>query len=435
MADNNKNISYDMEYDKTNYKFINKYKLNQEKLSPEEFKELIETKLISEKNITQEMAKQEASAIILGKRLVENGDYAILIITNSTTDKNSAEYFIRKDNIWIQDKEISDNVIIKDNKLFCNLQENCISENDKCNDFATTEAKINDDTLKQIYEEFDQTYGEKEDNLRDRIDALLAINIIRIRYLKRLEQSNFLKYNKQKVLLGETIIDDIETTDFIVSPYDKLRNIILGQTDFVKKQNDIQKFVLLFTREPFLSDDQYWLYCVKTNIKLLPIFISNLANAFISGKDYLLELDNIATKQGTISDDGDAYVDKYSGYFIKKIAFDTEEGFTEEGFKLKTREKLEADLGDAVLDQINNPKIKGTIENQETIKITNIINAISGPSGMNIDLTNEKDFIIRNVLLIYNKTTITKKQYDLLIQKQQKKAKKYYHIKKQLTHL
>ena len=76
-----------MDYDKTNYKFINKYKSDQEKLSPEEFKELIETKLISEKNITQEMAKQEASAIILGKRLVENGDYAILKLSSGETRK------------------------------------------------------------------------------------------------------------------------------------------------------------------------------------------------------------------------------------------------------------------------------------------------------------------------------------------------------------
>ena len=82
-------------------------------------------------------------------------------------------------------------------------------------------------------------------------------------------------------------------------------------------------------------EDQYWLYCLKTGIKLLPTFLSHLANIYVSGGDYLFEQDLICTDQGTLSDDREAWVDKYSGYFIKRIDFDTEEGFTEEGFKLK----------------------------------------------------------------------------------------------------
>ena len=39
--------------------------------------------------------------------------------------------------------------------------------------------------------------------------------------------------------------------------------------------------------------------------------------------------------------------------FIKKT-------LTEEGFKLKTREKLEQDLGDAVLEELNRPDILRT---------------------------------------------------------------------------
>ena len=117
--------------------------------------------------------------------------------------------------------------------------------------------------LKAIYKEFDDTYGDKEDDLRGRIDLLLGLNILRIRYLKQLEQAEFLKYNKEKVLLGDSLADDETDIDLIVSPYEKLRDIILGQTDFIKKQYDIQKFVLLFTREPYASEEQYWLYCTK----------------------------------------------------------------------------------------------------------------------------------------------------------------------------
>ena len=424
-ADNDKPIYYDLQFDKTNYSLLKKYKSQQDSMSPEEFTEFLQKKLMSEDKLTNQDAKLEIKALLAGKRLVETGDYAILLQTSpDPTSELSTQYFVRQDNKWIEDTEMPSDVVIKDNKLFCNLQEQCISEKQNtCNSLSSTEAQINEDTLKAIYKEFDETYGEKEDNLRERIDLLLGLSIIRIRYLKRLDKSDFFKYNKYKVLLGDSIADDETGVDLIVSPHEKLRNIILGQTDFIKKQYDIQKFVLLFTREPYESEDKYWLYCSKTNVKLMPSFISDLANVFISKGDYLYELDSIADKQGTLSDDGDAFVDKHSGYFIKKIAFDTEEGFTEQGFKLKTREKLEEDLGDAVLEQIDKQE-KTAVDSEETKKITNIISAITGPSGMDIDLSVEKEFIVRNVLAIYNKSVPTKRQYDAQVAKLQKEGKK-----------
>ena len=66
---------------------------------------------------------------------------------------------------------------------------------------------------------------------------------------------------------------------------------------------------------------------------MLPTFISYLANVYISNGNYIDEVNRICTIQGTISDDGDMWVDKHSGYIIKRIEFDTDEGFTEEGFK------------------------------------------------------------------------------------------------------
>ena len=46
------------------------------------------------------------------------------------------------------------------------------------------------------------------------------------------------------------------------------------------------------------------------------------------------------------------------GYIIKSIDLDTEEGFTEEGYKLKTRDILEKELADAVL--LGGPSLKKT---------------------------------------------------------------------------
>ena len=41
------------------------------------------------------------------------------------------------------------------------------------------------------------------------------------------------------------------------------------------------------------------------------------------------EYEKICAEQGTLSDDGNAWVDKYSGYVIGRIDFDTEEGYDE----------------------------------------------------------------------------------------------------------
>ena len=139
----------------------------------------------------------------------------------------------------------------------------------------------------------------------------------------------------------------------------------MGEVDFAKKQNIIN-FVLKFTREAYKTEDQYWLYCKNTNTKLLPKFINDLAQVYISKLNYKNELDLICAKQGTLSDDGDKWIDKYSGYTIKNIDLDTEEGFDQSGYKLESRDLIEEDAGNLLQssekskkeDVIVNPLIK-----------------------------------------------------------------------------
>lgn len=420
IADNKPEIYVDAEFDQTDYPFIDKYKAEQESQTPEQFKDFLQTKLLEIKDLTPDNAEREANAILLKKRAVEDGDYALLVTTDDS-DKTT-EYFVRKDNTWVKDADLVGNVEIKDNKLFCNLQEDCILDDGKCKTLKQREATIDEETLKAIYKEFDETYGDREANIRESIDKILEQSIMRIRLLRRLKTAEFYKYDKLK----QTIADLLENpTDVLESsPYENIRDLILSQGDFVKKQNYIQRFTMLFTRKPYSDEDQYWLYCIKTNVKLLPTFLSHLANVFISGGNYIYELDVVATNQGTMSDDGDAWVDKYSGYFIKKIEFDTEEGYTEEGFKLKTREKLEQDLGDAVLELSIAPKPSGEVESAESIIISNIIDAITGNSGMGIDIDSDRAFIINNVLLLQKKAAPTMKQYTARTAKLEKEGKK-----------
>ena len=323
-------------------------------------------------------------------------------------------------------------------KLFCNIQDQCISDkNNDCLDLENHKKNIDEQTLQAIYVEFESTYGEKEDDLRTRIDEQLLSNINLVQHLKKIEKTHFYKYDNLRNKIGDSIID---TEIYVSSPYEFLRDIILEHGDIVKKQYNIQRFALHFTRKAYESENQYWLYCHKTNTKLLPTFLSHLANIYVSKGDYIYELDVVCTNQGTISDDGEAWVDKHSGYFIKNIDLDSEEGFTEEGFKLKTREALEADLGDAILDkgrvksqdmlddgefdleESGKNNNKNNLETEETKKISNIISAVSGFMG--ISLNNEKNFIIKNVLNIYELSVPSEKDYNISRNKAIEKGKK-----------
>ena len=62
------------------------------------------------------------------------------------------------------------------------------------------------------------------------------------------------------------------------SPYAMVRDIILGQYDIVKKNNDIITFCEKFTREAKDDENRYWKYCIETSTKLIPLFLYTLSN-------------------------------------------------------------------------------------------------------------------------------------------------------------
>ena len=211
-------------------------------------------------------------------------------------------------------------------------------------------------------------------------------------------KNNYRQYN-----LGISL----EETDTIGSPYIKLRDVILGQADYVKRQQDIVKFVNTFTREPLEAEDQYWLYCIKTNTKLLPSFLSTIANAFVLQEDLVYTVEKICKEQGKMSDDGDSWVDQYSGYIIRKISLNTEDEYTEEGYKNITRAVLEADLGESVL-QLN--KAQKHFIDPETEKISNVISTLTNFMGINMD--SYKEFIIRNVRKLQETKMLSEAAYN-----------------------
>jgi 6-pyruvoyl-tetrahydropterin synthase len=243
-----------------------------------------------------------------------------------------------------------------------------------------------------------------------------------LKTLSQLDVEQFRKYSVQKHSLGLTS-EDYETPD---SPYSTLRDLVLSQGDFVKRQYDIIRFKTQFTYENLVSDDpsdSAWLYCNVSGVRLLPSFLYTLASAFVYDPDsYIDVLETLCKEIGTESDDGENWVDKYTGYVIRPKQFDIEEGYTQDGYKMKTREVMETQMGSAVYLAQDKPK---QYSSQEAELIARSIRALAALMG--VDTSAHEDFIIRNVLLKLKQTMPSKEDYEKEMArraaKQEKKVK------------
>jgi hypothetical protein len=413
--DNDKAIYFDKKYDKTNYGVMEESKSGYAEqvitMSPENLKHHITQDQMKKNNLSESEATYLAETLIDGIKKVIDGQYAILYKGYSENIQDESDYYIRKNNKWVLDNELSKKSGITDEaSIICDLQEKCISiptnTDDKCESMETSELSLQNKLLKNIISEFDSKYKvskeQFEKEIREKFHYFMSIMPV----ISKIETNALLKYNNQKYNLGIRIEDDSKGQ--IVSPFTELLNVILGQQDFVKKQRDIIIFANKFTRPglPGLSpngqpETEHWLYCIKTNVQLLPTFKKELAAAFVSSEYlYQIVLEKIKATNGALSDDGDWWTDKYTGWPICPGDFDTQEGY-EEGFKVTSRAVMEEDAGSKIMAATTEKTVKYITP--ETIMINNIVNALSVAMGINIET--QKEFII-NCVIETIKTTV-----------------------------
>jgi hypothetical protein len=416
--DNGTEIFFDKKYDTTHYEIGEMFKADAVLPINEQIQHYI-GKLIKNKGMDEINARRDAEAIVKGKRTVEDGEYAIL----ETTDETSAtiQYYVRKNENWLLDDTIDPETFADDMKMFCNLNEKCIAVKDKCEDQTTGANELKKHNLKLILSEFNTALNVSKDMITNKIEDELGSADARIETLRKLRLLTMYKYENKKNELANTLE---ENNRILVSPYDGLLNTIsiLRQTDIAKYYSKISEFVKAFTRAGLPENDEssYWLYCIKSNKKMLPTFINQLATTFLTGGNFVQMLDKICALQGTLSEDGDKYVDKYSGYTIRMIDMSTDEEYNEEGFKIITRAVMEDDVGDEINEALKTipqafkvPDIgKRKNATADAIPIYNVIDALSKNMGVNI--TDQKEFIVRSVLLQLSNTSViaTKKAYD-----------------------
>jgi len=424
--DNDKNIYFDKKYDKTNYGLLNNYEKEIISMTPENLKTHIMNSVKKELKLNDSDADYLSNTLLDGHKMVLDGQYAILYKNDAVPD-----YYVRKQNQWVLDSDIVKDLNTEDSSILCDLQEKCINvtnkdnDEDKCVSLEVGELSIQNKLLKDILSEFDEKYRISKDdfekNIREQFNYFVSI----IGILINIENNNLLKYNNQKYKLAENM-DDTKSIKPI-SPYLNLLNLILSQNDFIKKQSDIVRFVNSYTRPPIREnfgplnemENMHWLYCNKTNVPILPVFRFNMATCFITNPDgYKDYIDLLISKIGKLSDDGDWWEDKNSGWRISKIDFDIEEGY-EEGFKVSTRGTLEEDAGNKIFSSTTKNVKYDTFE---TKTISNIVNALSVAMGINIEI--QKEFIINCVLSSIRDTLESEEDYKVKIKEMAEKGKK-----------
>jgi hypothetical protein len=393
-------IYFDKKYDDTNYGILDNYEPQLKTMEPAAFLNFLIKDLSKKLKLTPEHATYLAETLKNGYKTVQNGHHAIL---HDITVEPAVTYYVRENNKWVLDNTIGLDAITDSNNILCNLQTNCInkySTPEMCESLDVSKQELQKTLITSVMSEFDEKYkvtlDQHEKQIKTNFNYFLSIEP----QLRKLYLNALMKYNNKHYLIGlQDIGVDANTKLYPVSPYAKLRDLIFGMSDFIKRQHYTVKFTNLFTRkhyvnQPGLNDEiesEHWLYCNKTDVKLMPAFRYTLAVEYLNSPDKYNDYVDLIVKQiGFVS--GDSWYDKHTLYMIKKIDYDEEEGY-ENGFKMKTHDIMEEDLGQNILGEVKKQKIFDT---PETLKIYNIIQTISIEIGLNVDA--QLEFIINNVL-------------------------------------
>lgn len=402
--DNNKDIFFDKKLDPTRYEVIEEYSDKRQSLSKRDFKTFLVESLKTNVGLNDEDALEDAEAMIEGKRVIKEGHYAALEI-----EDQPVKYYERREHKWVIDESLP-SVSVDSNELFCNMQSKCFSLKGDCIDKELSETAIKHKSLDQILKEFDVKYEVSKETLVQLLSNRLMYYSKYVSQIRNIRQYNNYKYDKMYYTQG---IPFLQEEDKVVSPYEKYYHVISGQQDFIKKMNDMYTLCSKFTREAIEGENKWYRYCIETNLPLVPLFQWEIASTWHwSGdiNDYNSTIARLKKTQGKISDDGDSWVDEHSGEKICDRMFDTEEGY-EDGYKMVSREILEAELSSATIaSESQNQESSPKSDDPDTKICLIVVNALSKYMGININ--DQTEFIISNTLTTNNRALGSKSDYE-----------------------
>jgi hypothetical protein len=419
-SDNGKeDVFYDKDLDDTVYSITDKYKAEKKAMSPPEFYEFLRLNLIHKFQVFPEEAEFMARTLIEGKKRVRNGEYAVVL--EDAAEKGSPPsilkyYFKRINNQWVEDTTIDDFVFYDTNTLFCNITDKCFKNetNQQCESNSLAQLRMIEQTKMRMKSEFDIRLSGSIEELERKIKGKLEIDLQRLSKEQILNIVKLEKYNTIAYDYGRGIVEK----EVLKSPHWKLRELILGQDDFQKRQLDIIEFVDMYCREPMideLNENPNWLYCLDSNIPLFPQSLWKLAAVYIKGGDYSEKLAEICKDVGVLSDDGDSIVDKHTGYVLRKIDFVTQDEYTEEGMKIVHHAIMEEDLqtrlgkmfqSDGTMKSVPEP----IFENKQNQMVYNIMRTIC--NNIAVPLDSVQSFVMNTTGELMEKIIQTPELYE-----------------------
>ena len=149
-----------------------------------------------------------------------------------------------------------------------------------------------------------------------------------------------------------------------------------------------------------------------------------MAIAF-QNKTYLTTLREVEKERGT--SDGDNIVDKYSGYVIKKLQYDENEGYEENGFKRVTREVMEEEEDIVMTTSVSGLQVqkKHGMFIKEIKKILKTLD-----TKLKVNTSQQHEFIVKYMILFMKKYVVSERKYLIKMKELKKKGKqKFHHIK------
>jgi hypothetical protein len=407
--DNDVDISFDRKFDRTNYKFMEKYESKRESMSREDFILFLKEEIKRELKVPDDrQAGVEAEAMMLGERPVQDGQYAVIEMDNAD-GTNRYLYYVRKNKKWIRDTNIPTGVSMYDPAFFCNVQEKCFTVDQTCMDHELASDAVKEELLNEMNSEFKATVDDNRERTMQRIDGKFKYYETVLPRLRHMKYARMTKYNDAQ-LRHQVSMDDMQ--DIVQSPFERLKTIILGQPDLVKRSADVLNFVERYTRgaNERLNEEPHWLYCVKTDVKLMPSFLQRLAAAFVASSSasspttYQSVLRTICREQGEISDENNAVVDKYSGYVIMQL-----ESATEEGSEFRDVMLQEEEAAPLVATSVSTTVPK-KYDNPRAVMISNLITTMG--NYLSVDLNSLREFVVEKTMATLNSTLPKEDQYN-----------------------
>jgi hypothetical protein len=312
--DDNKDIYVDPMYDDTPYSMyaqVDQYDSNQKK---NQLLYLLKKEELYNNHNHMEMALD----IIYGRKKVRENSYAIIEIGKEKT------FYIRYHNKWIIDNSINEISFLSNSTIYQSMILHKQKKMKKKVMEQTTDDIItvqtapppsiitwNAEEKNKYREEFQTRLTDLDNKLRQ--DIALHIQKLYITSQKQKYLTYLEEYKQCTIIYSFCQRYIVQEKEKVQS--DLIFQHILSEKDFPTKQRLIIHFANKYTRRGIHNEDPFWMFCKKTNRKIMPRFLLHLALSFeIKKNNYYTLLERLCRTSGKYDPYTNTFYEKYSGY-------------------------------------------------------------------------------------------------------------------------